>query len=137
MKRGFFFLRDCDYPAHQHCGECSKAFCNDHLRIRPGSSTPVCLDCLGKKMQKQPLDNKEIAKRDDYNEDYYYDSAWCYGYRSNYYATGHYSPWYFGNHHDNHGSQFTEHDIRVFEPSAEIDEMDAEAPDPDANVFDS
>ncbi len=135
MKRGFFFLRDCDHPAHQSCCVCGKAFCNDHLRIKPGSNEPVCLDCLGKTMQQQSQDKTKAAGRDRYNDDYYYDDVWCYGYRYNYYSS--YRPWYVGQTSDLQGSHFSENDIRVFEPSAEIDDMDAEAPDPEANVFDS
>ncbi|OGK07755.1 MAG: hypothetical protein A2W80_06190 [Candidatus Riflebacteria bacterium GWC2_50_8] len=137
MKRGFFFLRDCDHPAHQSCASCGKAFCNEHLRIKPGASAPFCLDCLGKTMQQTNQNkDKKVSTRDDYYDDYYYDTAWCYGYRSNYYTSGSYKPWYFGTV-DADGSEFNDQDIRVFEPSAEIEDPDAEAFDPDANVFDS
>ncbi|EKD81327.1 MAG: hypothetical protein ACD_39C01858G0001 [uncultured bacterium] len=138
MKRGFFFLRDCDYPAHQNCTSCGKAFCNEHLRIRPGVNEPVCLDCLGKTIQQQSQDkDKKLDTRDGSYDDYYYDTAWCYGYRSNYYTSGSYSPWYFGTAAKAESSGFNDSDFRVFEPSAEFDDQDAEAFDPEANVFDS
>jgi hypothetical protein len=119
MKRGFFFLRDCDHPAHQSCSVCGKAFCNDHLRIKPDSNEPICLDCLGKSMQQQPQEKTKGSGRNRYNDD------------------SSYRPWYIGHRSDLDGSHFGENDIRVFESSAEIDDMDAEAPDPEANVFDS
>lgn len=133
MKRGFFFLRDCDHPAHQHCSVCGKAFCNDHLRIKPGTNEPVCLDCLGKIMQQENQEKTARTRSRNHYDDYYYDTAWCYGYRRNYYGA-HYSPWYMGDRHD---AQFDEHDVRSFEPAGENDDFEAEAPDPEANVFDS
>ncbi|PKL42226.1 MAG: hypothetical protein CVV41_15745 [Candidatus Riflebacteria bacterium HGW-Riflebacteria-1] len=136
MKRGFFFLRDCDYPAHQSCSSCGKSFCNEHLRLKPGISAPFCLDCLGKTMQ-QSIQGKDkgVSTRDNY-DDYYYDTAWCYGYRSNYYSSGSYKPWYFGSVNAD-DSDFNDSDIRVFDAASESDDPDAEAFDPEANVFDS
>ena len=136
MKRGFFFLRDCDHPAHQSCSSCQKSFCAEHLRIKPGVNEPVCLDCLGKAMQQQSQNPKKNNGRDSYYDDYYYDNAWCYGYRSNYYSSSRYAPWYLGSASQD-DAQFNDHDVRVFESSTDIDDPDAEAFDPEANVFDS
>lgn len=135
MKRGFFFLRDCDHPAHQNCTVCGKAFCDEHLRNKPDSNEPICLDCLGKSLQQQPQKNASRSHNQDYHDDYYYDSLWCYGYRNDYYDREHYSPWYFGQ--ANSSSQFNDHDVRVFESSSAFDNQDAEAFDSEANVFDS
>ncbi|MBU1108548.1 MAG: hypothetical protein KKB51_17870 [Candidatus Riflebacteria bacterium] len=142
MKRGFFFLRDCDHPAHQSCSVCQASFCSEHLRIKPETNEPVCLDCLGRTMQQQQQQQQQNQtlntrnRRNDYYDDYYYDNAWCYGYRSNYYSSSHYSPWYLGNSSRNN-SQFNDQDMRVFDNSADINDPDAEAFDPEANVFDS
>lgn len=71
-----------------------------------------------------------------YYHDYYYDSAWCYGYRHQYYNDTNYSPWY-----DGHGfmdSYYSSLDVRSFD-NKDLEESD-DVPDEeydDGNVFDS
>lgn len=128
MKRGFFFLRDCDYPAHDHCTACGKAFCHEHMRIQPGKNAPVCLDCLGRKLQG--------AKDKSSFDDDYYDSTWCYGYRHYYYTSGNFSPWYTG-HNNSVRASFDDYDVRSFDSSPD-DDGDGDADfDGEAGTFDS
>lgn len=128
MKTGFFFLRDCDFPAHEQCRICGQYFCNKHLRIQPGTNAPVCLDCLGKEMQQNKKQNR-------YDDDYY-DVTWCYGYRHNYYRTTHYSPWYMG-HADNPGQVLDDQDVRSFDSSPDDDNDAGDDFDAEASTFDS
>ncbi len=122
MKRGFFFLRPCDHPARQQCSMCGRSFCEEHLRIRPGSNAPACLDCLGRAQQKRSL----TESGDDL------EPAWCYGYRQTYYADG-YQPWYFGRRPGNNNKE--DYDVRVFDSEVD-DDLDG-GPDGDADTFDS
>lgn len=122
MKRGFFFLRPCDHPARQQCSMCGRPFCEEHLRIRPGSNAPACLDCLGRAQQKRSLTDGDNDL----------EPAWCYGYRQTYYAGG-YQPWYFGRRPSN--TENEGYDVRVFDSEVE-DDLDG-GPDGDPDTFDS
>lgn len=124
MKRGFFFLRECDHPAREECRVCGKAFCNEHLRIHPQQNAPVCLDCLGKQIQG--------AKDKSCYKDQY--QTWGYGYRHNYYQQD-YTPFYVG-HRNSNDDFFDNYDVRSFDTSSEND-PDAEDFDAEANTFDS
>lgn len=126
MKRGFFFLRPCDHPAHQQCTICGGHFCAEHLRIRPGRNEPACLDCLGKEMQRP------VNKDRDYDDDLY-EPAWCYGYRHSYYAGNNYRPWLFGRHQGK--NDFDGHEVRVFDN--EVDDSFDGDPNAEASSFDS
>lgn len=128
MKRGFFFLRDCDFPAHDQCTICGKGFCHEHMRIQSGKNAPVCVDCLGKQMQ-------QAKDKSSYNDEYY-DSTWCYGYRHSYYSSGSYLPWYLGNNHHNQAA-FDGYDVRSFDSNPGDDGDSSDDLDAEANVFDS
>lgn len=124
MKRGFFFLRECDHPARAECTICGQSFCNEHLRINPETNAPACLDCLGKIIQK--------AKNKDNYHDHYH--TWGYGYRHDYYQND-YQPFYSGNKSkDDHF--FDDYDVRSFDNNSDNDQ-DAESFDAEANTFDS
>ncbi|HNX77824.1 MAG TPA: hypothetical protein PKM56_19250 [Candidatus Rifleibacterium sp.] len=123
MKRGFFFLRPCDHPARNQCSQCGQSFCDEHLRIRPGAGLPVCLDCLGKKMQRPGKTG---------TDDDSFEPAWSYGYRRNYYADG-YQPWYFGRQPRRNANDG--YDVRAFDNESE-DGID-DGPDGEAGSFDS
>lgn len=125
MKRGFFFLRDCDHPARETCCECGKAFCSEHLKIHPEKQAPVCLDCLGKQMQTA----KDQTRYNSYNR----GSLWCYGYRHNYYDDG-YHPFYSGRNHER-DEFFDQYDVRSFDNGG--NEIDNEDFDAEASTFDS
>ncbi|GAB4272765.1 MAG: hypothetical protein Kow0029_11790 [Candidatus Rifleibacteriota bacterium] len=133
MKKGFFFLRDCEKEATISCSVCGREFCPEHIRMLPGQNEPACLDCLGKRMQ---IANRKKSGRSDYDyDDYYYDSSWSYGYRHRYYLNNHYSPLYDGD--DFNDNYYSEVDVRSFDDReddlAEIgNDYQAEA-----NVFDS
>lgn len=126
MKRGFFFLRECDHPAHETCHICGKAFCHEHLRIQPGNNAPACLDCLGKQMQN--------ARDKEKFKDHAQSPAWGYGYRHTYYDEG-YQPFYSGRRTSS-DDFFTQHDVRSFE-SGNGGDPDDENFDAEANTFDS
>ncbi len=133
MKKGFFYLRECDKDAVATCTVCGRQFCSAHMRMMPGQNQPACLDCLGKQMQTA----KAAQKNRDYDDDYYYDSVWCYGYRHRYYDNTRYSPWYDGD--DFEDSYYSDLDVRSFDDQV-VDgsgEVLAEEYDDDANVFDS
>lgn len=133
MKTGFFFLRDCDFPAREQCIVCGRHFCNKHLKIQRGSNAPICLDCLGKEMQE----NKNKTSAGDKYDDDCYDSTWSYGYRHSYYRNSHYAPWYMGDN-DNHAQIFDEHDVRSFDKSPDNDNDGSNDDfDSEASTFDS
>ncbi|MDD3147642.1 MAG: hypothetical protein PHD82_10095 [Candidatus Riflebacteria bacterium] len=127
MKRGFFFLRPCDHPAHQQCSVCGRYFCAEHLRINPGKNEPVCLDCLGKEMQKPQ--NREK------NDDEIYEPTWCYGYRHSYYSGCHYRPWYLGRRGSADNDNFDGHETRFFD--SEVDDNFDDDPNAEDSSFDS
>ncbi len=132
MKKGFFYLRECEKQAVETCRVCGREFCSEHMRIMPGKNEPACLDCIGKAMQKKTA-ARNTADDDD---DYYYDSVWCYGYRHNYYRNNRYSPWYDGD--DFSDDYYSELDVRSFnDKSDEGNELQAEEFDDSAGVFDS
>lgn len=125
MKRGFFFLRECDHPARETCCECGQTFCSEHLRIHPEKQAPVCLDCLGKQIQ--------AAKDKTRYRSHSHGSAWCYGYRHNYYDHG-YHPYYTGELLEN-DDFFDQYDVRSFDNGGK--EIDNEDFDAEAGTFDS
>lgn len=134
MKKGFFYLRECENEAVTECTVCGRQFCKDHMRMMPGKNQPACLDCLGKQLQK----SKALDKRKDNDyDDYYYDPVWCYGYRHSYYRDHRYSPWYDGDDFDN--DYYSDLDVRSFDDKGEegSGELMAEDYDDNANVFDS
>lgn len=132
MKKGFFYLRECDNQATTSCTICGREFCNEHMKIMPGKNQPACLDCLGKEMQKK----KTRKDQSDYDDDYYYEPTWCYGYRHSYYNNNRYSPLYDGD--DFSDSYYSELDVRSFDDKSEDGkELLAEEFDDQANTFDS
>lgn len=134
MKKGFFYLRECENQAVTTCTVCGREFCKEHMRMMPGKNEPACLDCLGKQIQTAKA-AKSKSRYDD--DDYYYDSAWCYGYRHNYYHNTRYSPWYDGD--DINDNYYSDLDVRSFDDKGEegSGELMAEDYDDNANVFDS
>lgn len=136
MKKGFFFLRECENQAVATCSVCGRKFCSEHMRMIPGKNEPACLDCLGKQLQAKKR-SKKARETDSEYDDYYYDSVWCYGYRHSYYRNNNYEPWYDGN--DLGDDYYSELDVRSFD-DVEEDLDSAELGDgfqAEENVFDS
>lgn len=136
MKKGFFFLRECEKNATSTCSVCGREFCTEHMKMLPGKNQPACLDCLGK--QLQTAKTKKLKDSESDYDDHYYDSTWCYGYRHSYYRRTHYSPWYDSDN-DFNDNYYSELDVRSFD-DAEENALDSEVGDDfqaEANVFDS
>lgn len=134
MKKGFFYLRECEKQSVSTCTVCGREFCQEHMKMLPGKNQPACLDCLGKEMQRAKSDK---ARNDYYEDDYYFDPVWSYGYRHSYYRNNRYSPWYDNSSLDD--DYYSEFDVRSFDDRAEAGENQllAEDYDDEANVFDS
>ncbi|MDD3000758.1 MAG: hypothetical protein PHF29_03285 [Candidatus Riflebacteria bacterium] len=126
VKTGFFILRDCENPTNYSCTICNKNICSRHMRGHPETGAPCCLDCLA--------DLSKPAEKEK-NSNYYYDAAWCFGYRRRFYHDSDYQPVYSGNSDIRlHG--FDENDIRSFDSTNEGDNLSAEDFD-EQSVFDS
>jgi hypothetical protein len=105
-KRGFFSLRDCDGMVAAQCAACGRPMCSHHLS--PDSGFTRCLDCEARNAEKLALTGGPPLVV----EQPLADPAWPYRYRSRYYRSSNYSPWYFGSNLDPY---YNDYDLRSFD----------------------
>jgi hypothetical protein len=131
MKKGFFFLRECDNRAVQECAVCQRRFCNEHLKDMADGRT-VCLDCLGR--ENRQLESNSGSR---YSRGWIYYDEWFYGYRGDFYGSEHYCPFYDGTDFDD--EYYSDLDVRCFDDEEEGgDESDfSDSEDGDDSAFDS
>lgn len=78
-KRGFFTLRDCNYPAVANCTVCSRRICQEHL-----GEGGACVECLGKRAEQGALNPADPTQS-------------AVGYRTSWYERRRYAPMWWGS----------------------------------------
>jgi hypothetical protein len=112
-RKGFLTLSDCGEPAVTACSNCGRPMCTVHLAPQSGFSQ--CLDCAATAPQSTEEQQKGEGE---------YDDVWAHRYRTDYYSSSGYRPFYSGTRTTD--PYYDRQDVRAFD-----DDVNDDGPDED------